>query len=312
MSAAPQAMLLPDGKRLHLNHGPIDLIIEADGAPAEIRKAYDAATSRFQTVLTELVSELPLLRTDISIQDHGLKGIISISMARAVLPFRTHRITPMAAVAGAVADEILRCMTSAAQLPRAYVNNGGDIALHLTASTSFSIAAPSGPLIIAFTDTPRGIATSGWRGRSFSLGIADAVTVLAHTAAQADAAATLIANAIDLPGSPKVKRAPAASLAPDSDLHDRLVTVDVAALTTAETHAALNAGLAFAEHCISSGLITAASLLLNGEVIRIDNFPRPLAGEVPSRRQGGEGPLRRVPRHLPRARGRKASLEHHA
>ena len=48
----------------------------------------------------------------------------------------------------------------------------------------------------------RGIATSGWRGRSFSLGIADAVTVLAATAAEADAAATMIANAVDLPGHP--------------------------------------------------------------------------------------------------------------
>src|SRR5690606_41231750 len=64
-------------------------------------------------------------------------------------------------------------------------------------------------------DEVRGVATSGWRGRSFSLGIADAVTVLARTGAEADAAATLIANAVDLPGHPAIKRRPARELAPE-------------------------------------------------------------------------------------------------
>ena len=67
----------------------------------------------------------------------------------------------------------------------------------------------------------RGVATSGWRGRSFSLGIADAVTVLAATAAAADAAATIIANAVDLPGHPAIARRPASELEDDSDLGDR-------------------------------------------------------------------------------------------
>ena len=76
----------------------------------------------------------------------------------------------------------------------------------------------------------RGVATSGWRGRSFSLGIADAVTVFAGTAAVADAAATLIANAVDLPGHPAFARAPARRCDPQSDLGERLVTVDVGPL----------------------------------------------------------------------------------
>ena len=89
----------------------------------------------------------------------------------------------------------------------------------------------------------RGVATSGWRGRSFSLGIADAVTVLATNAAPADAAATLIANAVDLPGHPAVTRVPARELAPDSDLGDRLVTQGVGPLSPREIAGALEAGL---------------------------------------------------------------------
>ena len=91
-------------------------------------------------------------------------------------------------------------------------------------------------------DLVRGIATSGRHGRSFSRGIADAVTVLAKTAAQADAAATIIANAVDLPGHPAILRMPANELQPDSDLGCRLVTRDVGALTEQEIEEALEAG----------------------------------------------------------------------
>ena len=134
-------------------------------------------------------------------------------MTAAVAPYCEHTfITPMAAVAGAVAEEILAAMTAAARLSRAYVNDGGR---HRAASRSGEqfvvgmVERPDRPSLFgtATLDSAqpvRGIATSGWRGRSFSLGIADAVTVLADRAAMADAAATIIANAVDLPGHPNV------------------------------------------------------------------------------------------------------------
>lgn len=121
-------------------------------------------------------------------------------------------------------------------------------------------------IMIGFADPVRGIATSGWRGRSHSLGIADAVTVLARTAAEADAAATLIANAVDLPGHPAIRRVPACELAPDSDLGDRPVTVDVGPLKPGETAEALGRGLALAEEFRQRGLIEAAALFLGGEM----------------------------------------------
>src|SRR5206468_3910445 len=130
-------------------------------------------------------------------------------MTAAVMPYASeYFITPMAAVAGAVAEEILAVMTAAARLARAYVNDGGDIALHLGEGEKFVVGmvqrpeSPSlfGTLTLDSRMPVRGIATSGWRGRSFSLGIADSVTVLADRAAAADAAATIIANAVDLPG----------------------------------------------------------------------------------------------------------------
>jgi ApbE superfamily uncharacterized protein (UPF0280 family) len=269
----PQANRLPDGRRLHLNHGPIDLIIEAFGDQAEVRAAYKQATARFQTVLAELVKELPDLRTGATRKPRAFRGPTAQRMETAVSPLAGENfITPMAAVAGSVADEVLAALTAGRKLDRAYVNNGGDSALHLAAGQSMRLAiAATGNtfadrIIIDAEDAVRGVATSGWRGRSFSLGIADAVTVLARTGAEADAAATIIANAVDLPGHKAIRRERARSLAPDSDLGDRLVTTDVGVLAAREVREALESGFTEADKLQGRGLIEAAALFLNGHV----------------------------------------------
>jgi ApbE superfamily uncharacterized protein (UPF0280 family) len=118
----------------------------------------------------------------------------------------------------------------------------------------------------------RGVATSGRHGRSFSLGIADSVTVLAATAAEADAAATLIANAVDHPGHRAVRRVPACTLDPDSDLGDRLVTVGLGPLSQPEIDAALAAGAEVALDMIDGNLLHAAVLVL-GRSVRLAGYP---------------------------------------
>lgn len=272
-----QTQLLPDGRRLHLHDGPIDLIVEAFGTRNAVNSAYEAASARFVTVLDELCQELPLLRQP---PTHPPEGRIARSMYAAVLPYaQNYFITPMAAVAGAVAEEVLATMTTVSLLTRAYVNNGGDIALYLASGEYFVagiVDRPDRPSLFATatlsSDQPaRGIATSGWRGRSFSLGIADTVTVLADRAAQADAASSIIANAVDLPGHPKVTRVPACYLVPDSDLGPRLVTQHVGQLSPVEIEAALEAGVAVARSLHSDGLIRSAALRLGSET-RVAGF----------------------------------------
>ena len=269
-----QATFLPDGRRLHLHHGPMDLIIEAWGEAEAVRAAYRRAAMRFDGLLDELFAELAALRSG---DDLPLHGPVAAAMGRAVRPFRPAFITPMAAVAGAVADEILAALVGEG-ITRAYVNNGGDIALHLGPGTRLTaaIAARAGlpdRVTVRASDPVRGIATSGWRGRSFSLGIADAVTVLARDAAMADAAATMIANAVDLPGHPCVTRRPAAEIKADSDLGGRLVTVGVGPLDPREIAVVLDRGLAAARAFQARGLIEGAALFLQGDL-------RPL-GAVP-------------------------------
>ena len=280
-----------DAQRWHFQHGPIDLVISADGDAAAIASAHAAAWQRFEQVLPELVQELPLLRQAVSSKatDCPLKGPVARRMWQACRPYAMDFITPMAAVAGSVAQEIIACYQRPG-IARAWVNNGGDIAMHLTPGQSLKVGLYAdiarldvaqlqdqllldGQFSVEAAMPVRGVATSGWRGRSFSMGIADSVTVLARTAAQADAAATVIANAVNV-NDARVQRAPAASLKDDSDLGQRLVTINVPPLPPALVLQALQAGLATARALQSEGLIDSALLVCQQQALQTsENAP---------------------------------------
>ena len=266
----PRIDALPGG-RLHLQHGPIDLIVEISAADRdEVQRARRQAMGHFADILATLVTELPLLRAPLGPRPPRLDGPVAQRMAAACWPHREVFITPMAAVAGAVADDVLAALVRGRRLDRAYVNNGGDIALHLGPGAIYRVGladdrngALGGFIDVRSADPVRGIATSGWRGRSLSLGIADAVTVLAADAAAADAAATLVANAVNV-DHPAVRRAPACDVRDDTDLGDLPVTIAVESLPRAAVQAALRNGRAVAQRMRRDGLIHGACLRLQG------------------------------------------------
>ncbi len=301
-SISAQRGPLSDG-RWHFQHGPIDIVIGATGDAAMVRQAHQAAWQRFETVLQELVGELPTLRQAIPCEappvlgDEILKGSVARRMWNACAPFRADFITPMAAVAGSVAQELIASYMRPG-VDRAWVNNGGDIALHLTPGQSLRVGlfadlahwetalkdahtdlegsdglATDAQCEISFDMPVRGIATSGWRGRSFSLGIADSVTVLAKTAAMADAAATVIANAVNV-AYPGIVRRPACDVRDDSDLGARLVTVDVPRLSNDDVRSALAAGQRKAESLAARGLIESAVLVCQGQIVHASRVAR--------------------------------------
>lgn len=293
-----QRQLLP-GHRWHFQHGPIDIIIGAEGDPDAVAKAHEAAWHRFARILGELVAELPLLRQPVA----GLcplAGGVARRMWQACHPYCGGFITPMAAVAGSVAQELIACYERPG-VSRAWVNNGGDIALHLAAGESVRVGLfadlarfdpargsraihTDGDFSVHASLPVRGIATSGWRGRSFSLGIADSVTVLARTAARADAAATIIANAVNV-ADDRITRQPANELKDDSDLGDLAVTVDVPALGEAAVRQALRAGLARARELQAADLIWSALLVCQGWFASTDGAqPRELEPATPTHR----------------------------
>jgi ApbE superfamily uncharacterized protein (UPF0280 family) len=282
MQATRQA--LSDG-RWHFQHGPIDIVLQINGDSYACEHALQTAWQRFETVLPELVREWPGLRRPVDeLHDHRFDSVVAQRMhqATSALAWASPKgfITPMAAVAGSVAQEVLQALAMPG-VDRAYVNNGGDIALHLQrgewrigvvsqlaqalATDAASELVTDGHFVISAEMPVRGVATSGWGGRSFSFGVADSVTVLAATAAQADVAATLIANAVNVQ-HPSIQRRPANSLRDDTDLGERMVTVDVPRLPPALIQDALQLGLDCARGLQVRGQLHAAYLCCQGQV----------------------------------------------
>ena len=267
-----------DGGRWHWSHGPIDIVAEAHGKPQAVAAAHEAAWQRFCSVLGELVLELPLLRQRVG-AECLLRSPVARRMWQACAPFRAGFITPMAAVAGSVAQELIGFYNRPG-IERAWLNNGGDIALHLAPGQSVRAGvfadlarfdlqdldriATDGEFEVTADMPVRGVATSGWRGRSFSLGIADSVTVLAATAAEADAAATVIANAVDVQDA-GIHRRPANECKDDSDLGELPVTIGVDTLAPAQVRRALEAGAVRALELQQARLIVSAVLVCQGQ-----------------------------------------------
>lgn len=270
----PKILLDPATRLLHLRHGPIDLFLFVDtDSRQDQQEAYRCAAFSFKDILPTLCGELDVLRSPMGHPVGSVDGKVAKRMIDAASHYAdAHFVTPMIAVAGSVADYLVDLLGATVEARRIYVNNGGDISVKLAEGETFSVGIcsdiNSGRIgaqgTVSFDDGIGGIATSGWAGRSHSLGIADAVTVLAPSAALADVAATLIANEVDLPNSIKVERAPAHTLAPDSDLGARLVTTRVLALTDGEIGHALGGGRKLAQELIADGLVHTVYLSLQG------------------------------------------------
>lgn len=263
-----------------MRHGPIELFLRVD--TDETLKRYEAfkvAAREFKPILPDLCGELGLLRQPIGAKIANPGSPVAVKMIEAASLFSDNCfVTPMVAVAGSVADYLVDCVSRKVSAKRIYVNNGGDISVKLAKEETFAVGICSdvatgeitSNATVHASDGIGGIATSGWAGRSHSLGIADAVTVFAGTAAIADTAATLIANAVDLNSSQKVTRAPANDLSPDSDLGGKLVTAHVAQLDEFEKQDALAAGAEFAQELIHSGVVHSAYLSIQGQATVVE------------------------------------------
>ncbi|MFL2818078.1 MAG: hypothetical protein ACJ0BR_00325 [Candidatus Puniceispirillales bacterium] len=249
--------------RLFLQHGPINIVLEALGIDRSL--AYTYAKKYFETLLDELVLDQQLLKKKV-VLNRKFNNKISQSMQNATEKFIPSFITPMAAVAGSIADNILRVVINNTNLEKAYVNNGGDVSFYLNKNQIMKSSLAAIPNMIAeikYKDKSRGIATSGWRGKSFSRGIADSVTVLANNAAMADAAATMICNAVDIYDHPNIKKKPANEIYEESDLNNLLITVEVGELTKVEIKQALKNGYHTAMKYVQEDLINTALIQIS-------------------------------------------------
>ena len=199
-------------------------------------------------------------------------------MAQSAAAVGDPELTPMAAVAGTIADAVADYLLDRG-MTKVVVSNGGDVAVRLRGTHTVRVGLRTDlrrddcPLVLLLDSsrTSWGIATSGLGGRSLTRGIASAATVVAKDASTADAAATAVANTsfVDAPG---VIRRPAEDIDPLTDIAGLPVTVEVGALDEATAREGVARALARASGLVETGVILGACVAVDGRTGMTDFF----------------------------------------
>lgn len=238
--------------------------VSPDSAMIGVRAAFlmQEQLARFSDVIRRNIEEVET--------DRRYPQVVNLMIASA-RQAADASVTPLIAVAGSVADLVADAIFADEAVTLVTVNNGGDIAVRMRAAAAVTIgirpnAGSDGMSHRMKLDAAchiGGVATSGFGGRSFTLGIASAAVAAAASASLADVAATLIGNAVDTEGAPVVRR-PARELDADTDIPDLLVTTRVGALSDRQVEAALANGIGKARRFQDRGLIAGALVALRG------------------------------------------------
>ncbi len=203
---------------------------------------------------------------------------VSYKMWQAAMRVGAHDLTPMATVAGAVADATADFLQGFG-MTRSIVNNGGDIAIRLAGEEYVNVGVRSDVdrsefshrISVSQASGVGGICTSGLGGRSFTRGIASAVTVLGETAAIADAAATSVANATYI-DHPNIIRINADELDPLTDLKGVKITYGVGDLEKEFIETCFNKALNYANTLVNTGVIVGAVVSIKGQTRLTDGI----------------------------------------
>lgn len=258
---------LIENDKLFMENGPTNIIAEAfSSKKIEIYNFICEYSSKF---LKDLSFEIETLKKPTSKKNIFVSEIAN-TMFESTQLFLPNFITPMASVAGSISELLLLKVVEKFDVNKMYINNGGDISLYINKNEKFNFSiGGETSFVVEYADINGfgGIATSGWKGRSFSMGIADSVTVIAEKASIADAAATIIGNHIDLKNSNKVKKTVANNLYENTDLNDKLITVSVENLTKNEIRRAISKGKNISEYYISKNLIKSVIINLQDNIL---------------------------------------------
>jgi uncharacterized protein len=252
--------------------GPMRMFIEGSIRGTPQPEACLRAANEAVGFLEQIAGHMDKARRPAWMLPEPPRVLLVHSMWSAVTAVGDPDLTPMAAVAGAIADATADFLASGG-LTRVVVNNGGDVALRLTAGETVTVGIR--PDLNAQTVTHRvfitsemnigGVCTSGLGGRSFTRGVASAATVFSSRSAIADAAATAVANATCV-RSPAVHRCAADSMYPDTDLKGVEITASVGDLNEDAVLAALTQGVNRAEALVEQNLIAGACLTVQGRM----------------------------------------------
>jgi ApbE superfamily uncharacterized protein (UPF0280 family) len=253
--------------------GPATLVVngEKDGKSYAFDKT--RLVEQVEEILADIRDCLPVLKQKAhKIRRTAYLPVVARRMVDAVKAVDETSLTPMAAVAGAVAEQLKEWLIGEG-LEFLSVNNGGDIAIVNKRSKPVSIGigdvqrSRSTPYILKIGELiDFGVATSGFGGRSFTLGLADIVSVVASSAPLADAAATYIGNGTNFDAA-CVGRRKAVEIDPSTDIPEEMVTVSIGELSPEMVAEALGRGKAVAERLKTEGSISEAVIFLKGSMV---------------------------------------------
>lgn len=258
--------------------GPMRLVISAFlGKTPQPEMSRSAARYAFEVLerIARWREKLSRACAEISSQ---IDEPLALEMVSSALTVGDADLTPMAAVAGMIADAVADYLADRG-MTKVVVNNGGDIAIRLCGvnsatvgiredvrSTDFSHVIRLGPERSAW-----GVATSGLGGRSLTRGIASAATVIAHKASVADAAATAVANA-SFVQDPQVTQNYAEQIDPATDIPGTLVTCEAGPLRVETASLSVQWALERANALMERGVITGAFVCVGSKIGMTDSF----------------------------------------
>ncbi len=263
------AHLLPGGAVL-VECGPMRLVIDARiGRVAQPQQALRAADEAVK-FLEGVAAARPFLGRDYRERMARVTEPLALKMIASVQAVGDADLTPMAAVAGTIADAVADFLFQRG-MTRVLVDNGGDIAIRSCDGEPVAVGIRpqvdrpgiSHTVVLGPERTAWGVATSGLGGRSLTRGILEAATIIAADAGSADAAATAVANASYIADSAVVRK-PAEAIDPHTDIAGLDVTVRVDPLAEKSKELAIDQALRRAEQLIDSRIILGAFVECQG------------------------------------------------
>lgn len=275
---------LAGGKAVLVENGPLRLVIQAFSGSNPLPDQIVADADYAFECLEKVAQSLPLLQKRHGLLNPPMANNIANTMLESVRLIEESDLTPMAAVAGTIADFVAEHLFTE-EITKVIVDNGGDIAIRLSPGEKVKVGfrpdikSQQITHVITLEAIPGdstmsgswGVNTSGLGGRSLTRGIASAVTAFSSTSSIADAAATAIANSCFVTDD-KIRQVAANSLDPHTDLADMLVTVSAAGLSSKSYERALNAGLEKAGWLVEKEIIRGALLVVGGKMGVTDGF----------------------------------------
>jgi len=260
--------------------GPMRLVIRAWNKKQPQTKLARRAAEESISYLERIARCRPLLSRPIPDIEDLPGDELALGMINSTRAIGDHDLTPMAAVAGTIADAVANWLFER-EATRVIVDNGGDIAVRLAKGESVTVGVRprvtsrhiSHVINLDSDHSAWGVTTSGVGGRSLTRGIASAVTVLSTRASVADAAATAIANACFVKDD-RIIQQPAAKMDPISDLKDIPVTTEVGPLSSEKVLAAIKSARQKAEDLSDKGIILGAFIALGSVYTMTDGLKR--------------------------------------